>query len=96
MKRINFKKLKTEVSIGVFQEIDMTKEIGNLLFKNANSIEMDALARRIYSSEGEIEIDGDEFEQMKRALSPILLQFAKDAIESNTKEVIEKEVRNEN
>ncbi|MDR1402658.1 MAG: hypothetical protein LBJ60_03005 [Tannerellaceae bacterium] len=51
MGKINFKKLRIETQIGVFQEVDLTKDLGNIVFSGATKIEEDNLARAIHGSD---------------------------------------------
>lgn len=56
MKRVNFKEVKIETSIDNFEVVDLRKEIGNAIYKRAESVSQDDLARRIFHSEGEVEM----------------------------------------
>lgn len=71
MKKINFKAIEIEVNIDDFQKLDISKEIANILFQNAPSLEIDELSRKIHYSTGEIEIEDLLFSQMIE----ILLKF---------------------
>lgn len=51
MKQVNFKAVKVETSIDNFEVVDLRKEIGNALYKRAESVSQDDLARKIYHSE---------------------------------------------
>lgn len=52
------------MGIGDFRTQDIRKQIGNVLFLYARTIEMDELARRIHSSEGELDLDDELFSGM--------------------------------
>ena len=54
--KANFKKINVEVKFDKFQELDITKDLGNYIHANTPDIGMDDVAREIYHSEGEIEI----------------------------------------
>ena len=64
MKKIDFTKLNVETAIDQFDEMDLTKEMGNFLFTVAPNLEIDELARKIYSLTDIIEIEDSLFEQM--------------------------------
>lgn len=55
--KVNFKKLKVEVAFDEFKELDIAKQLGNYIHANTPDIGMDDMARAIYHSEGEVEID---------------------------------------
>lgn len=87
MKQINFKEIPVEVEIGRFEKQDFRKVIGNALHSQAKNLEMDQLARKIFNSNGPIEIAADEFEEMMMILSPAVYYRVESAIRSNAKEV---------
>ena len=69
MKQIDFSKLDLEVKIGVFQNVDTRKDLGNMLFNNANSLELDALSRRIFDAPNKaIELNDAEYGMMMQSL----------------------------
>jgi uncharacterized membrane protein YcgQ (UPF0703/DUF1980 family) len=91
MKQINFKQIKVEIEIGNFQPQDFRKAIGNTLFSQARNIEMDELSRRIYSSDGAIDIPDEQFSEMMTLLSEQLLYYrVKKAIEGSVINVEQK------
>ncbi len=90
MKKINFKEIKVETEVDVFETYDLRKEVGNLLFKQATNLAMDELARKIFKSEGEIKISDDDFKEMIEALRTVIVFRALRAIEGGAKEVKEK------
>lgn len=58
--KANFKKINVEVEFDKYQELDITKELGNYIHTNTPDIGMDDVAREIYYSEGEVDIP-DEY-----------------------------------
>jgi hypothetical protein len=90
MKRINFKEITVEVEIGDFHPQDFRKVIGNALFSQAQSIEMDFLARSIHASDGEIDIPDESFSEMMALLSGLLYYRVKKAIEGSVVNVDER------
>jgi hypothetical protein len=84
MKLINFKEMNVEVEIGNFHIQDVRKGIGNLLFQQARTIEIDELARKIYASERDVEIPDDLFSEMMTVMEGSqLLYRVKKAIIDN-------------
>jgi len=83
MKKINFKKIKMEVEIDNFQGQDLSTQIGNLLFKQASTLTMDELSRKIFKSKGEIEISDEDFSQMIDLLKDIVVYRVITAIENS-------------
>ncbi len=69
MKRIDFSQLEVETSIGVFEKADVRSTLGNLIFRSATSLELDTLARKIFSAqEGRAaEFSDDEYAAMMQA-----------------------------
>jgi hypothetical protein len=57
--KVNFKQILVEVTFGEYKELDIAKKVGNFIHVNTNDISLDDVARAIYYSEGEIEIDND-------------------------------------
>jgi len=86
MKRINFKAINVEASIDVFEERDLSKEIGNLLHQKAPNIGMDELARRIYHSEGDMDMEDADFAEMMSLLDGLIVFRAKQAIAAAAKD----------
>lgn len=66
MKQINFSKLKIEVAIGEFRTVDARKELGNVLFAKATTLEQDELSRKIFNSpeEAGVSLSDSEYESM--------------------------------
>lgn len=61
--KANFKELNVEIAFDVFQNLDVTRELGNYIHQHTADIGLDDVARAIYRSEGEVEIP-DEFGPM--------------------------------
>ena len=69
MKQINLSKLKIEVAIGEFRTVDVRKELGNVLFAKATTLEQDELSRKIFNStEDGITLSDSEYESMLNEL----------------------------
>jgi hypothetical protein len=78
-----------ELEIGYFQPQDLRKVIGNALFSQARSIEIDELSRRIHSSNGEMDIPDELFSEMMSSLDGLLYYRVKKAIEDSVVNVKE-------
>ena len=61
MKKINFKRLEVQTSFdGTKQTFDVAKTVGNMMMYNGSillDIGFEDLAKRIYYSDGEVEVD---------------------------------------
>lgn len=69
MKQINLSKLKVELAIGEFRTVDVRKELGNVLFAKATTLEQDELSRKIFNStEDGITLSDSEYESMLNEL----------------------------
>ena len=86
MKRINFKKLKVEIKIGVYENMDVAEQIGNTLHQESVTVPMSDLARKIYYSESYVKISDDLFEGMINILNGRYKQFVIDALMEASKE----------
>lgn len=53
---MNFKKLKVEIAFGQFKELDIAEALGNYIHSNTPDIGLDDVARNIYYSKDEIDI----------------------------------------
>lgn len=61
MKKIDFSKVKVQMTFeGEPVEVDMRRELGNLIHQRTADLGLDEVARKIYFSEGEVEIP-DEY-----------------------------------
>lgn len=88
MKKIDFSNLKMEVRIGEYNHLDIRKELGNALFSNATSLEVDQLARKVFNAPiGSIELDNQEYDLLLQTLGSTGLKFAAiTAIKDNVKD----------
>ena len=69
MKQIDFSKLEIEKSIGVFECIDVRKDLGNMIFASANTIELDQLSRKVFNAPCEaIELNDAEYGLLMQVL----------------------------
>lgn len=84
MKQVNFKELSVEVGIDDFQQIDMRKEIGNSIHRQAVTVSMSDLARKIFHSEGPIEIDDEDYKAMMSVLSKSFAIAISDSVKRDT------------
>jgi hypothetical protein len=91
MKKIDFSKLKMEVRIGEFEPVDVRKDLGNVLFSRANTLELDTLSRSIYNAPFDnIELNDGEYGQILHTLKHAVVPYALiQAIENGVKEVTE-------
>ncbi len=85
MKRVNFKEVKIETSIDNFEVVDLRKEIGNAIYKRAESVSQDDLARRIFHSEGEVEIDDQDYTEMMQVIEKSFVRYVHVAISKAVK-----------
>ena len=86
--KLNFKKLNVEVSIDNFAERDLSAQVGNFLFSEATTVPMSDLARKIYHSEGEMELTKKEYTEMMQVLSAASIKhLVKTAIEDQAIEL---------
>ena len=70
----DFTKVRIEVEIDVFQEVDAAKQIGNVIHQNTTDIGIDDIAREIYHK-GKVELSKQEAQQIKQILleAPIIV-----------------------
>lgn len=70
MKKVDFSRLRVEWPIGVFTTYDGRKEIGNLIYKDASTLELDSLARKIHGAKEEqpLELTDEEMEHVTGVL----------------------------
>lgn len=92
MKRVNFKELSVEVEIDVYETMDLRKEIGNTMHRQAVTIPMDELARKIYHSDSPVDIENEEYGLMMSIISKSFALIVLQAIERDTIELKDKEV----
>ena len=55
--KVNFKKVMVEVSFDNFSEMDVAKELGNFIHANTSDIGLDDVAREIYHSKEDVELE---------------------------------------
>lgn len=87
MKQVNFKELNVEVEIDQYQALDFRKEVGNAIHRQAVTIPMDELARKIYHSDGPVEIENEDYEMMKAIVSKSFALIILQAVERSTTEL---------
>ena len=85
-KKINFKKFKmfTDISQENTIECDVRKELADALYKNMNGIVAHDLALRIYRSDDEMPISGDDEKILREFLMGARPVFI-DSFENNLK-----------
>ena len=88
MKQIDFSKLKMEVAIGEYSDEDVRSALGNMLFRNASSLELDQLARKIFNAPQEpIQLEETELRMIAETLRQSNARYSFiQAIEQNAKE----------
>lgn len=90
MKQVNFKELNVEVEIDKFQQLDMRHEIGNSIHRQAVTVPMADLGRKIFHSQGLIEIEDEDYKAMMSVLSRSFALLISAAVERSTIEIKEK------
>ena len=55
--KANFKKLNVEVAFDEFKELDLAKDLGNYIHANTSDIGLDDVAREIYHSKEDVELE---------------------------------------
>lgn len=80
--KINFGKLMVEEAIDSFVETDVRKSVGNMLHRMSVTIPMSELARKIYHSEGEVEIPAECFQEFMDIISKSYRRVMVSAFES--------------
>ena len=66
---IDFTKLNVETRIDCFDVLDLHEVVGEAVFAGAATLAVDELARRIYKSDGPMEMTDQEYQGMLQALS---------------------------
>lgn len=86
---LDLRHVMAEESIDTFTEIDLSKQIGNLIHRNAGDIGLDDKARELYHN-GTVEVDMSTFNMFKAIVTeaPILL-YCKNAILKEMNKAIE-------
>ena len=65
---IDFTKLNVETRIDCFDVLDLHEVVGEVVFASAGTLAEDELARRIYKSDGPVEMTDQEYQGMLQAL----------------------------
>ena len=78
--RINFKELNVEIGVDQFDLQDWREAIGNALHRASESVPMSELARKIYYSEGPIDISEEDFKTMLALLGTVLKRYLVAAV----------------
>lgn len=91
MKQVNFKELSIELEIDKFQTMDWRRDIGNKLHQQAVTIPIDELGRKIFHSDGPVDIEDEEYGIMMSIVSNSFSLIVKQAIERSTIELKKKE-----
>ena len=55
--KVNFKALEVEVSFGEYKCLDISKPFANFIHSRTSDIGLDDIARCVYYSDGEVEIE---------------------------------------
>lgn len=96
MKQVNFVELIVETEIDKYESLDMSHRIGNAIHQQAINVPMSELARRIYYSEGAININDEDYVMMLTIVRKSFALVISKAIEQCTVEVVEeKEVQDD-
>lgn len=74
MKTVDFANVMVQLDLGSDKKtkVDLTKELGNTIYKDARDLDKDTLARKIYDSTGPIEISDENAEFIKETYIPRL------------------------
>ena len=91
MKQLDFKELKVRIGIEETEVHDLRKEVGNALYRLAETVPMAELAKKIYYSEGVMEITDDDFDKMMDLFNGKFKRFIIDSINENVKNIKEVE-----
>ena len=77
MKKVDFSRLQVEYPIGVFTTYDARTEIGNLIYKEAATLEIDSLARKIHGAKEEqpLELTNEEMQYIKDYLKKLGVSY---------------------
>ena len=65
---IDFTKLNVETRIDCFDVLDLHEVVGEAVFAGAATLAIDELARRIFKTEGPVEMTEKEYQGMLQAL----------------------------
>lgn len=93
MKQVNFKELNVEIEIDKFQTMDFREQIGNKVHQQAVTIPMDELGRKIFHSDGPVDIEDEEYGMMLSVISHSFSLIVQQAVERGTIEIKEAKVK---
>jgi len=85
--RINLKELNVEIGVDQFELQDWREAIGNALHRASESVPMSELARKIYYSEGPIDISEEDFKTMLALLGTVLKRYLVTAVAKSGEEL---------
>ena len=87
MVKINFEDIGiyTDIERKTMVRLDMKKKIANDLYNHGQGIAFHALALKIYNSQGEIELSGEEYKLLMDYVRQMGTPAAIDALESYNK-----------
>lgn len=88
MKKINFKKFKMFADIAHERttEADVSRSIADLMYKMSNGVVSLDLAMRIYKSDGEIELNPEEYAVLERFIMDNTTAVFIDSFRANVTE----------
>lgn len=89
MKQVNFKELNVEVEIDQFQQMDLRADIGNSIHRQAVTIPMADLARKIFHSEGPVDMDDENYNMLISVLERSFALLISAAVKRDTIEIEE-------
>lgn len=88
MKKLNFKAVPTRDIEGNLEPRDISKELGNYIYRETSDLGELDLAQRIYKN-GEIEATGEEIEIIRKYINNGYKAFVKKAFEEMVSDVQE-------
>ena len=80
MKKLNFKTIPTRDIEGNLEPRDISKELGNYIYRETSDLGELDLAQRIYK-DGEVEVNDAEIEIIKKYIDSAYKAFVKKAFE---------------
>ncbi|RHJ77694.1 hypothetical protein [Parabacteroides sp. AM08-6] len=87
MKQVNFQELNVEFAINEFKNMDFRADIGNAIHRQAVNVPMAELARKIYYSDGPVEIEDKDYETMMTIIEHSFSLIVPAAVKRSTSEV---------
>ncbi len=91
MKQLNLKELEIKVGVERTEILDVRKEWGDALHRVSESVPMTELAKRIYYSDGPVEISDEDFCTMMKLLKLSFKKFILDSVTDSVEEIKDKE-----